>query len=609
MEITVILYVATCIGNNQQVCKLQHESSSNIYAGTALQIRWASLPGRSKQKGGRLALNFQKLLHDNRKGKRAAGNFPALQTAYPQLMANAGALGPYAKSLGFGIELDSRHYQFVMSIRPIASNSPSLQGFLRSVTRGLECETQTSLCSLGSKQAEEWRNRKGKKRNPSSAQVVKSGKRGRHTAAHASTLSLPPLTAVTSPPDLPLPSLDRRHPKPKPNQTPPPSTRSSRQLISSPRTDPSAPASSACLLVWSRPAAPPGGSSEPAAVPSQVTPLPLYACVAVVWCSRGVALWLCAGRHRAEQSQKKSKCSAGGFAAVSLMRHIVNMKMSVLSVRMRKKRHFGHFQYFCAIIIDISVMSDYVHCLLGNGFSPINDATKAPPPIEVPELSFEELKEKTDNFGSKALVGEGSYGRVYYAVLDSGKHVAVKKLDASTDPELDNEFLTQVSVASKLKHENFVEMLGYCVEGNQRLVAYEFATMGSLHDILHGYLLLFIFLGTSFGDIAEIHMQIDWQLCRVSSVMTIFCLFHHLIQATPRLTEDTVKQCVDPRLKGEYPPKGVAKLAAVAALCVQYESEFRPSMSIVVKALSPLLQHKPQPPPAAAPDTTVPSNA
>lgn len=113
-----------------------------------------------------------------------------------------------------------------------------------------------------------------------------------------------------------------------------------------------------------------------------------------------------------------------------------------------------------------------------------------------------------------------------------------------------------------------------------------------------------------------------------------------------------MKQCVDPRLKGEYPPKGVAKvclflsiqsvcpcfyvvvtastsskqhiepnfystmalfcllqLAAVAALCVQYESEFRPSMSIVVKALSPLLQHKPQPPRTAAPDATAPSDA
>jgi pto-interacting protein 1 len=59
-------------------------------------------------------------------------------------------------------------------------------------------------------------------------------------------------------------------------------------------------------------------------------------------------------------------------------------------------------------------------------------------------LSFDELKEKTDDFGSKALVGAGSYGRVYYAVLENGKHAAVKKLDASADPEPDNEFLAQV---------------------------------------------------------------------------------------------------------------------------------------------------------------------
>jgi pto-interacting protein 1 len=50
------------------------------------------------------------------------------------------------------------------------------------------------------------------------------------------------------------------------------------------------------------------------------------------------------------------------------------------------------------------------------------------------------------------------------------------------------------------------------------------------------------------------------------------------------------------------------QLAAVAALCVQYESEFRPSMSIVVRALSTLLQRKP-PPPAVVPDTTAPPNA
>nr|CAB3457585.1 unnamed protein product [Digitaria exilis] len=290
----------------------------------------------------------------------------------------------------------------------------------------------------------------------------------------------------------------------------------------------------------------------------------------------------------------------------------------------------------------------------GNGFA-ASDPTKAPSPIEVPELSFEELKEKTDNFGSKALIGEGSYGRVYYAILDSGKHVAVKKLDASTDPELDNEFLTQVSIASKLKHDNFVEMLGYCLEGNQRLVAYEFATMGSLHDILHGRkgvpgaqpgpaldwmqrVKIAIDAAKGLEYLHEkvqpsiVHRDIRYamtgQLTQKSDVYSFGVVLLELLTgrkpvdhtmprgqqslvtwATPRLTEDTVKQCVDPRLKGDYPPKGVAKLAAVAALCVQYESEFRPSMSIVVKALSPLLQHKPQPPAAVAPDAAAPSDA
>ncbi|CAH8381943.1 unnamed protein product [Eruca vesicaria subsp. sativa] len=52
---------------------------------------------------------------------------------------------------------------------------------------------------------------------------------------------------------------------------------------------------------------------------------------------------------------------------------------------------------------------------------------------------------------------------------------------------------------------------------------------------------------------------------------------------------EKVKQCVDARLGGDYAPKAVAKLAAVTALCVQYEADFRPYMSTVVKALQPLL--------------------
>lgn len=46
------------------------------------------------------------------------------------------------------------------------------------------------------------------------------------------------------------------------------------------------------------------------------------------------------------------------------------------------------------------------------------------------------------------------------------------------------------------------------------------------------------------------------------------------------------------------------QLAAVAALCVQYEAEFRPNMSIVVKALQPLLK----PPAAAAAPSAAPES-
>ncbi|KAL8473193.1 hypothetical protein ACS0TY_030134 [Phlomoides rotata] len=112
---------------------------------------------------------------------------------------------------------------------------------------------------------------------------------------------------------------------------------------------------------------------------------------------------------------------------------------------------------------------------------------KASSPIEVPYLSLEELKEKIDNFGSKVLIGEGSYGRVYFAQLNDGKEVAVKKLDVASEPDSNVEFLTQVSMVSKLKHDNLVELLGYCVDGNLRVLAYEFATMGPLHVILHDY--------------------------------------------------------------------------------------------------------------------------
>lgn len=130
-------------------------------------------------------------------------------------------------------------------------------------------------------------------------------------------------------------------------------------------------------------------------------------------------------------------------------------------------------------------------------------------------MSLDELNRLTGNFGTKALIGEGSYGRVFYAKLSDGQAAAIKRLDtSSSEPDSDFgaqvnilklllsikgglkfdptsevysfELLMQLSTVSRLKHEHFVGLLGYCLEGNNRILAYEYATMGSLHDVLHG---------------------------------------------------------------------------------------------------------------------------
>ena len=44
----------------------------------------------------------------------------------------------------------------------------------------------------------------------------------------------------------------------------------------------------------------------------------------------------------------------------------------------------------------------------------------------------------------------------------------------------------QLSLVSRLKCEYFVELLGYCLEANNRILVYQYATKGSLHDVLHG---------------------------------------------------------------------------------------------------------------------------
>ncbi|KAE9615526.1 putative protein kinase RLK-Pelle-RLCK-VIIa-2 family [Lupinus albus] len=108
-------------------------------------------------------------------------------------------------------------------------------------------------------------------------------------------------------------------------------------------------------------------------------------------------------------------------------------------------------------------------------------------------FSFNELKNATRNFRPDSVLGEGGFGYVYKGWIDpntftaakpgSGMVVAVKRLKPEGF-QGHKEWLTEVNYLGQLHHRNLVKLIGYCLEGENRLLVYEFMPKGSLENHL-----------------------------------------------------------------------------------------------------------------------------
>jgi serine/threonine protein kinase len=79
----------------------------------------------------------------------------------------------------------------------------------------------------------------------------------------------------------------------------------------------------------------------------------------------------------------------------------------------------------------------------------------------------------------------------------------VKQLDRG-GLQGNREFLVEVLMLSLLHHDNLVNLIGYCADGDQRLLVYEFMPLGSLEDHLHGKFAEVV--NTCTGTLLEPHM-------------------------------------------------------------------------------------------------------
>ncbi|KAL8461342.1 hypothetical protein ACS0TY_032719 [Phlomoides rotata] len=122
---------------------------------------------------------------------------------------------------------------------------------------------------------------------------------------------------------------------------------------------------------------------------------------------------------------------------------------------------------------------------------PVNQIDAA----ESVQYAFSTIKAATNDFSDDNKLGQGGFGTVYKGKLPNDQEIAVKRLSRDSQ-QGDLEFKNEVLLLAKLQHRNLVRLLGFALEGIEKLLVYEFVENASLD--------LFIFDPIN-------HLYLDWE--------------------------------------------------------------------------------------------------
>ncbi|XVE50449.1 hypothetical protein DITRI_Ditri01bG0163100 [Diplodiscus trichospermus] len=103
--------------------------------------------------------------------------------------------------------------------------------------------------------------------------------------------------------------------------------------------------------------------------------------------------------------------------------------------------------------------------------------------VELAVFELGAIAQATDFFSSNNKLGEGGFGPVYKGTLENGQEIAVKRLSKSSGQGL-NEFKNEVRLIAKLQHRNLVRLVGCCIQGEERMLVYEYMPNRSLNSFI-----------------------------------------------------------------------------------------------------------------------------
>ncbi|XP_015163617.1 probable LRR receptor-like serine/threonine-protein kinase At1g56140 [Solanum tuberosum] len=98
-------------------------------------------------------------------------------------------------------------------------------------------------------------------------------------------------------------------------------------------------------------------------------------------------------------------------------------------------------------------------------------------------FSYSELRAATGDFSSSNKLGEGGFGPVYKGTLEDERVVAVKQLSVASH-QGKSQFVAEIATISAVQHRNLVKLYGCCIEGDRRLLVYEYLENKSLDQAL-----------------------------------------------------------------------------------------------------------------------------
>ncbi|KAM1686340.1 hypothetical protein ACFX2K_034444 [Malus domestica] len=111
-----------------------------------------------------------------------------------------------------------------------------------------------------------------------------------------------------------------------------------------------------------------------------------------------------------------------------------------------------------------------------------NDMKKT---VESLQFRLGTIETATNKFSDDNKLGEGGFGAVFKGTLGNGHEIAVKRLSKSSTQGV-QEFQNEVVLVAKLHHRNLVRLLGFCLEGEETLLVYEYVPNKSLDKFLFG---------------------------------------------------------------------------------------------------------------------------